>query len=303
VEVPLLLSSCPYRLSYVPQIIQDLKRTSHDCQPTGFKVKVVLRQTVSQPVCFGVKPPIWGPTPDLYYCNTVMYFMCGTLSDERMGLSFTIAAGPCQRNHSWFRVLRAHDHILLSQIRDSPNLSVSELFLYWRFAVNQFVLATSPLRLTTSIFFQLNIFGYSLYVTSSLTRGLVCCLQLLLASPAQSFSGLSPAGLMIIFYCLRFETPPTWWARSSYLYPPGTGWRSWRHRFQQILYCCVLIRCRGIVFSIALPGNEEIFSRHVLILLSVLYLRFHAASDIFLPMLRVTCFFVSPLWLISLFPF
>jgi hypothetical protein len=26
-------------------------------------------------------------------------------------------------------------------------------------------------------------------------------------------------------YCLRFETPPpTWRARSPYLYPPGTGW-------------------------------------------------------------------------------
>jgi hypothetical protein len=31
-----------------------------------------------------------------------------------MGLSFTIGAGPRQRSHS-------HDHILLSQIRDSPN--------------------------------------------------------------------------------------------------------------------------------------------------------------------------------------
>jgi hypothetical protein len=41
-------------------------------------------------------------------------------------------------------------------------------------------------------------------------------------SPAQSFSGPSPAGLMTIFYCLRFETPPTWRARSPYLYPPGT---------------------------------------------------------------------------------
>jgi hypothetical protein len=30
-----------------------------------------------------------------------------------------------------------------------------------------------------------------------------CCWS----SPAQSFSGLSPAGLMTIFYCLRFETP------------------------------------------------------------------------------------------------
>jgi hypothetical protein len=28
------------------------------------------------------------------------------------------------------------------------------------------------------------------------------------ASPAQSFLGPSPAGLMTIFYCLRFETPP-----------------------------------------------------------------------------------------------
>jgi hypothetical protein len=45
-------------------------------------------------------------------------------------------------------------------------------------------------------------------------------------SPVQSFSGPSPAGLMTIFYCLRFETPPTCRARSSYLYPPGTGWPS-----------------------------------------------------------------------------
>jgi hypothetical protein len=32
----------------------------------------------------------------------------------------------------------------------------------------------------------------------------------------QSFSGI-----MIIFYCLKFETPATWRARSPYLYPPG----------------------------------------------------------------------------------
>jgi hypothetical protein len=55
-----------------------------------------------------------------------------------------------------------------------------------------------------------------------------CCWS----SPAQSFSGPSPAGLMIIFYSLRLETSPTWRARSPYLYPqeqggpvisPGTG--------------------------------------------------------------------------------
>jgi hypothetical protein len=49
-------------------------------------------------------------------------------------------------------------------------------------------------------------------------------------SPAQSFSGLSPEGLMIIFYCLRFETPPTWRARSPYLYHPGTGWLGYTPR-------------------------------------------------------------------------
>jgi hypothetical protein len=32
---------------------------------------------------------------------------------------------------------------------------------------------------------------------------------------------------MTIFYRLRFETPPTWRARSLYLHPPGTGWSSY----------------------------------------------------------------------------
>jgi hypothetical protein len=65
------------------------------------------------------------------------------------------------------------------------------------------------LRLTASIyicisFFQLNTCGYSPYVTSFLTRGWVCRLQLLLVISAV----IPPAGLMTIFCCL--ETPPTW---------------------------------------------------------------------------------------------
>jgi hypothetical protein len=44
--------------------------------------------------------------------------MCGALSDERMGLSFTIAAGPCQRSLLWSEPLWARDHILVSQIWD-----------------------------------------------------------------------------------------------------------------------------------------------------------------------------------------
>jgi hypothetical protein len=42
-------------------------------------------------------------------------------------------------------------------------------------------------------------------------------------SPAQFFMGQRPAGLMTIFYCLRFKTPPTWRARSPYLYSQGHG--------------------------------------------------------------------------------
>jgi hypothetical protein len=42
-------------------------------------------------------------------------------------------------------------------------------------------LVTSPLRLTTSNFFQLKTCFHCPYVTSSLMRGWVCSLQLLLA--------------------------------------------------------------------------------------------------------------------------
>jgi hypothetical protein len=50
------------------------------------------------------------------------------------------------------------------------------------------------------------------------------------SSPAQSFSGPSPAGYMTIFHCLRFETPTTWKVRFPYLYPPRTGWLSYTPR-------------------------------------------------------------------------
>jgi hypothetical protein len=110
--------------------------------------------------------------------------------------------------------------------------SQSQLLYDWQFTANQFALATSPLRLTSSNYiFQLNICSYSPYVTSSLTRGWVCRLQLLLAL-ASVVSGPSPAGIMITFYCLRVETPPTWRTKSTIyiskeqsgpVIPPGTG--------------------------------------------------------------------------------
>jgi hypothetical protein len=51
------------------------------------------------------KAPVWGLRPDFYYCQTVAGLLIrGALSDERTGLSFTIAAGPRQRSHSRVRV-------------------------------------------------------------------------------------------------------------------------------------------------------------------------------------------------------
>jgi hypothetical protein len=120
-------------------------------------------------------------------------------------------------------------HILLidrTQVRVRVRITL-------RLAVNpQSVrLGHRPLETTTSNYIlQLNTCGYSSYVTYSLTRRWVCRLQLLLSSPAQSYSGPSPSGLMTTFYCLGFETPPTWRTRSLYLYPPGTGWPGYTPR-------------------------------------------------------------------------
>jgi hypothetical protein len=66
------------------------------------------------------KARIWGSIPDFYYCQTVAGFlMWGALSDNRTGLSFTVAAAPRQRSHSRVRVPWTCDHIILSQIRNA----------------------------------------------------------------------------------------------------------------------------------------------------------------------------------------
>jgi hypothetical protein len=64
---------------------------------------LMLRPTVSRPVSWN-KAPIWGLRPDFSCCQTVAGLLIwGALSDERTGLSFTIAPGPHQRSHSWVR--------------------------------------------------------------------------------------------------------------------------------------------------------------------------------------------------------
>jgi hypothetical protein len=59
-----------------------------------------------------------------------------------------------------------------------------------------------------------------------------CCWAL----PSQSFLDWSPAGLMTIYYCLKFKTATTWRARSPYLYPPVRG-RSTSTRRHWVWFC------------------------------------------------------------------
>jgi hypothetical protein len=78
----------------------------------------------------------------------------------------------------------------------SESESESELLYDWRFTANQFVLVTSPLRLTPRIFFpQLNTCGHSPYIISSLTRGRVCRLELLLALASAFILGSESRGI------------------------------------------------------------------------------------------------------------
>jgi hypothetical protein len=84
-----------------------IKCTFRTCTDLRTQAKVMLRPTVKSASLFWCQAPICGLRPDFYFCQTVAgLLMWGALSDERMGLPFTIAAGPRQRYHSWVRVPR-----------------------------------------------------------------------------------------------------------------------------------------------------------------------------------------------------
>jgi hypothetical protein len=133
----------------------------------------------------------------------------GLLFDERRDRLFTVGALTKQ---SWDILLLTHRRSQ-SQSQsyfttgDLPSISSS-----WR---------QSPWDSRPE--FKKNTCFHSPYVTSSLTRGgsvvCYCCWP----SPAQSFSGPSPVGLVTTFFSLKFMSPPTWRARSPYLHPQDQG--------------------------------------------------------------------------------
>jgi hypothetical protein len=108
-----------------------------------------------------------------------------------------------------------------SQLQLSTELVTVTVTLRLRFTAKQFVLVGRPLKLTTSIFL-LNSCSDIPYVTSSVRRGWVCYLQLLLTLVGAVSLRSESRGTHDHFYCLRFDTPSTWRARSPHLYLAGT---------------------------------------------------------------------------------
>jgi hypothetical protein len=108
---------------------------------------------------------------------------------------------------------------------------VPELLYDWRFTTNQFVLVTSPLRLTTSSFIsQLNTCCYSSYVTSSLTRGWVCRLQLLLVLASAVILSSESCGTHDHILLSQIRDSPKLEGQDPVFISPRTEWPSYTPR-------------------------------------------------------------------------
>jgi hypothetical protein len=80
-------------------------------------LSLMLRPTVSRPVCLGIKHPTGAYDQIFITCVTVtVFFLWGALSDERSGLALASAVFIGSESES----LGTWDHILLSQIWDFP---------------------------------------------------------------------------------------------------------------------------------------------------------------------------------------
>jgi hypothetical protein len=96
--------------------------------------------------------------------------------------------------------------------------------LDWRFTDNLFALATRTKNHDRNFFIQLNTCGHSPYVTSSLTRGLVCRLQLLLALASTVILRSESRWIHVYILLSQIRDSPNLEGQVPYLYLPGTGW-------------------------------------------------------------------------------
>jgi hypothetical protein len=107
----------------------------------------------------------------------------------------------------------------------------------------------ATIRVSGQFFFALE-FCYlkvCYFVTSSLTRGRVCSLLLLLGLASAVPLGSASRGTQDhILLSQFFETPQTWRTRSPYLYSPGTGWPSYTPG-HWVPFPSPLMTCRGTV--------------------------------------------------------
>jgi hypothetical protein len=92
-------------------------------------------------------------------------------------------------------------------------------------------LGTKPLETHGhQFFFQLNSYGHSLYVTSSLTRGWICSLQLLLGLASALILRSGSRGTHNHILLSQIWDSPSLEGQVPYLYPPGTGWPGYTPR-------------------------------------------------------------------------
>jgi hypothetical protein len=112
---------CPSSRPQLPDSHFSQRQLSADSTDKSESKLFYDRRSVGQFVL--VSSPAWSTRSDFCYCQTFAGLLVwGFLFDEKTGLSFIIVAGPRQRNHSRIWVPWNHDHILLSQVSDSPNL-------------------------------------------------------------------------------------------------------------------------------------------------------------------------------------